>query len=134
MHLLYVHVFATARRANAQQPKLFVGMILILIFAEALALYGLIGGLDDSIHFACRDPDVLLGSCLYACFAYACMYIAALSDIGCFLCVQWVSFCPPRLAPVLSPPLKLVAEPELRDIFANITTRCCRRGRAVGDS
>ncbi|WP_416532611.1 hypothetical protein, partial [Klebsiella pneumoniae] len=27
-------------RANAQQPKLFVGMILILIFAEALALYG----------------------------------------------------------------------------------------------
>merc|ERR1740127_439731 len=29
-------------RANAQQPKLFVGMILILIFAEALGLYGLI--------------------------------------------------------------------------------------------
>ena len=34
---------AVACRANAQQPKLFVGMILILIFAEALALYGLIG-------------------------------------------------------------------------------------------
>jgi ATP synthase subunit C len=33
-------------RANAQQPKLFVGMILILIFAEALALYGLIGEWD----------------------------------------------------------------------------------------
>jgi len=32
-------------RANAQQPKLFVGMILILIFAEALGLYGLIVGL-----------------------------------------------------------------------------------------
>ena len=32
-------------RANAQQPRLFVGMILILIFAEALALYGLIVGL-----------------------------------------------------------------------------------------
>merc|ERR1719341_817809 len=31
--------------ANAQQPKLFVGMILILIFAEALGLYGLIVGL-----------------------------------------------------------------------------------------
>ncbi|KAG6419690.1 hypothetical protein SASPL_116199 [Salvia splendens] len=31
--------------ANAQQPKLFVGMILILIFAEALALYGLIVGI-----------------------------------------------------------------------------------------
>jgi len=29
-------------RANAQQPKLFVGVILILIFAEALGLYGLI--------------------------------------------------------------------------------------------
>ncbi|CAE8740278.1 unnamed protein product [Polarella glacialis] len=28
-------------RANAQQPRLFVGMILILIFAEALGLYGL---------------------------------------------------------------------------------------------
>merc|ERR1719478_1820580 len=32
-------------RGNAQQPKLFVGMILILIFAEALGLYGLIVGL-----------------------------------------------------------------------------------------
>merc|ERR1712196_665512 len=32
-------------RANAQQSKLFVGMILILIFAEALGLYGLIVGL-----------------------------------------------------------------------------------------
>jgi V-type H+-transporting ATPase proteolipid subunit len=32
-------------RATAQQPKLFVGMILILIFAEALALYGLIVGI-----------------------------------------------------------------------------------------
>jgi V-type H+-transporting ATPase proteolipid subunit len=29
-------------RAVGQQEKLFVGMILILIFAEALALYGLI--------------------------------------------------------------------------------------------
>merc|ERR1719205_109469 len=29
-------------RANGQQPKLFVGMVLILIFAEALGLYGLI--------------------------------------------------------------------------------------------
>lgn len=32
-------------RANAQQPRLFVGMMLILIFAEALGLYGLIIGL-----------------------------------------------------------------------------------------
>lgn len=38
-----IRLFPTCR-ANAQQPKLFVGMILILIFAEALALYGLIGG------------------------------------------------------------------------------------------
>merc|ERR1712080_255984 len=29
-------------RANARQPKLFVGVILILIFAEAPGLYGLI--------------------------------------------------------------------------------------------
>merc|ERR1711978_551407 len=29
-------------RANGQQPKLFVGMVLILIFAEALGLCGLI--------------------------------------------------------------------------------------------
>jgi len=32
-------------RANAQQPKLYIGMMLILIFAEALALFGLIVGL-----------------------------------------------------------------------------------------
>ena len=32
-------------RAVAQQPRLFVGMILILIFAEVLGLYGLIVGL-----------------------------------------------------------------------------------------
>merc|ERR1711957_621300 len=31
-------------RCNAQQPKLFVGLILILIFAEALGLYGLMLG------------------------------------------------------------------------------------------
>jgi len=29
-------------RGSAQQPRLFVGMILILIFAEVLGLYGLI--------------------------------------------------------------------------------------------
>ena len=32
-------------RATAQQPKMYVGMVLILIFAEALGLYGLIIGL-----------------------------------------------------------------------------------------
>ena len=35
-------------RANAQQPKLFTGMLLMLIFAEALALYGLIVGIIAS--------------------------------------------------------------------------------------
>lgn len=29
-------------RANGQQPKLFVSLVLVLIFAEALGLYGLI--------------------------------------------------------------------------------------------
>ncbi len=47
--LLFVHISpdccSSFCRANAQQPKLFVGMILILIFAEALALYGLIGAI-----------------------------------------------------------------------------------------
>lgn len=32
-------------RGNAQQPRLYVGMILILIFAEVLALYGLIASI-----------------------------------------------------------------------------------------
>lgn len=32
-------------RASAQQPKLYVSMILMLIFGEALALFGLIVGL-----------------------------------------------------------------------------------------
>lgn len=56
-------------RANAQQPKLFVGMILILIFAEALALYGLIGELlrtalhAASMHHAGLDAWVKLLSC-----------------------------------------------------------------------
>jgi F0F1-type ATP synthase membrane subunit c/vacuolar-type H+-ATPase subunit K len=35
----------TGVRASAQQSKLFVGMVLILIFSEALGLYGLIVGL-----------------------------------------------------------------------------------------
>lgn len=32
-------------RTNAQQPRLFVGMILILVFVEARAPYGLIVGI-----------------------------------------------------------------------------------------
>ena len=47
MHTEWVHIVC---RANAQQPKLFVGMILILIFAEALALYGLIGAHSLFLH------------------------------------------------------------------------------------
>lgn len=33
---------SSAVRAMAQQPRIFVGMILILIFAEVLGLYGMI--------------------------------------------------------------------------------------------
>ena len=32
-------------RASAQQPRLYVGMMLILIFAEVLGLYGMVVGL-----------------------------------------------------------------------------------------
>ncbi|OWA54619.1 hypothetical protein BV898_19018, partial [Hypsibius exemplaris] len=48
-------------RGSAQQPRLFVCMILILIFAEVLGLYGMIvglilatktGGLQSSLHIA----------------------------------------------------------------------------------
>ena len=35
----------TVVRAKAQQPSMFVGMILFLILAEALVFYGLIVGL-----------------------------------------------------------------------------------------
>merc|ERR1712046_495497 len=43
-------------RANARQPKLFVGIILILIFAEALGLYGLIVALIlQSNKLECTD-------------------------------------------------------------------------------
>jgi V-type H+-transporting ATPase proteolipid subunit len=38
---IYIVVDAGVR-GTAQQPRLFVGMILILIFAEVLGLYGLI--------------------------------------------------------------------------------------------
>merc|ERR1712139_300662 len=52
-------------RANARQPKLFVGVILILIFAEALGLYGLIVALilssntmkcDSITNYYCYAP------------------------------------------------------------------------------
>ena len=39
-------------RASAQQAKLYVGMVLILIFAEALGLYGLIVGLIMSSNLS----------------------------------------------------------------------------------
>ena len=37
-------------RGTAQQPRLYVGMILILIFAEVLALYGLIVSLIMTVR------------------------------------------------------------------------------------
>lgn len=67
---------AVVHRANAQQPKLFVGMILILIFAEALALYGLIGEFSTSAlgTWACScwggrswRKQRAASSCDYAC-------------------------------------------------------------------
>ena len=47
-------------RANAQQPAIFVGMILVLIFAEALGLYGLIVALvlTSKESEACAVPSV----------------------------------------------------------------------------
>lgn len=45
-------------RANAQQPRLFVGMILILIFGEALGLYGLIVGLVVASTAAQKGSDL----------------------------------------------------------------------------
>lgn len=41
-------------RATAQQPRLFVGMVLILIFAEVLGLYGLIVALILNVK---ADPS-----------------------------------------------------------------------------
>merc|ERR1712086_313610 len=50
-------------RGTGQQPKLFVGMILILIFAEVLGLYGLIVALilntqkgPVDCHVECYNP------------------------------------------------------------------------------
>ena len=71
-------------RANAQQPKLFVGMILILIFAEALALYGLIGGCWGQ-EYSCEEI------CTPSFFLFA-QFLTLTSA-----CVtQLVSFWPPR--------------------------------------
>merc|ERR1719421_208244 len=52
-------------RANARQPKLFVGVILILIFAEALGLYGLIVALILSSN-TMKCEDISTASCFSA--------------------------------------------------------------------
>uniref|UniRef100_A0A7S4ESV9 V-type proton ATPase proteolipid subunit n=2 Tax=Chrysotila carterae TaxID=13221 RepID=A0A7S4ESV9_CHRCT len=46
-------------RAVSQQPKVYVGMVLILIFAEALGLYGLIIGLimASNVSESCEPPS-----------------------------------------------------------------------------
>ena len=49
-------------RSVAQQPKLFVGMILILIFAEALGLYGLIVAPFSKIRSQMRKRSGLMDS------------------------------------------------------------------------
>jgi len=59
-------------RGTGQQPKLFVGMILILIFAEVLGLYGLIVALilntqqgPATCHAECYNPccEAVAGKC-----------------------------------------------------------------------
>lgn len=51
-------------RGTAQQPRLYVGMILILIFAEVLGLYGLIVALilntKSAVDYTCPIPSSLL--------------------------------------------------------------------------
>ena len=45
-------------RGTAQQPRLFVGMVLILIFAEVLGIYGLIIGLllaNNKVDYVCQN-------------------------------------------------------------------------------
>lgn len=44
-------------RGTAQQPRLFVGMILILIFAEVLGLYGLITALLLNVSLITYKQD-----------------------------------------------------------------------------
>jgi V-type H+-transporting ATPase proteolipid subunit len=58
-------------RGTGQQPKLFVGMILILIFAEVLGLYGLIvalilstAGGTQNCHAECYNPCCPSGQCV----------------------------------------------------------------------
>ncbi|KAG9075815.1 H(+)-transporting V0 sector ATPase subunit c [Ceratobasidium sp. UAMH 11750] len=46
-------------RGTAQQPRLFVGMILILIFAEVLGLYGLIVALIMNTNGKVENLDKL---------------------------------------------------------------------------
>lgn len=62
-------------RGTAQQPRLFVGMILILIFAEVLGLYGLIvaliltsnSGSENNCHSPCYNPCCTLEGKSGAC-------------------------------------------------------------------
>ena len=61
-------------RANAQQPKLFVGMILILIFAEALALYGM----SQCPHFTYFFVGLIVG-----------LVVASTADKGSALCSSY---------------------------------------------
>ncbi|KNZ59852.1 V-type ATPase, C subunit [Puccinia sorghi] len=51
-------------RGTAQQPRLFVGMVLILIFAEVLGLYGLIVALILNTRGSQHPPDGVLLSCI----------------------------------------------------------------------
>ena len=58
LHSFYSLASLGAVRAIGQQEKLFVAVILILIFAEALGLYGLIVALILSTNsYDCKPPS-----------------------------------------------------------------------------
>lgn len=102
-----MYVLLDVCRANAQQPKLFVGMILILIFAEALALYGLIGKspvwLDYTVveccHGFCGKAHThawIAAVHVHTNFMPSCCHTYRVSCLP----VQLVSSCHPRLVQV----------------------------------
>ncbi|CAE7018114.1 VAP [Symbiodinium sp. CCMP2456] len=64
-----VTVGMSSLAAGPREPRLFVGMILILIFAEALGLYGLIVGLvvASTAEGKGRAAQSLSGACAVAC-------------------------------------------------------------------
>lgn len=78
-------------RGTAQQPRLFVGMILILIFAEVLGLYGLIVALIMNTATGTMGVSIrlvlscfILGSLILILYVYVC-------SVDCKWCVLHLS-------------------------------------------